>query len=372
VAAETPGAHGRARPRARAWAWTTIAATGGAIAAAVALAPPASAGPGTALTWLLFTGSSTHVAATGWFYTARPVRAHMRAHLGRYLWLPLGLVAGAAVLAAMLSPRALQWGLLGYFAWQFFHYQKQNLGLAALAAAAHQVPPLTRAERRALIAAGLAGVAGLLAHPGLLQLTVRPGLARAFPLTAAVFAAAACAGLWQLARRPPAGRPAGLCAMYVAALGFWVPVFAFGSPYAAVAGLTIAHGLQYLVLTGLVAGGGGRGRQRVLPLAALGNIALIGGALLAAASHLHSAAPGWRVLYGGYLGVVMAHFVIDGGLWRMRDRFPRSFLAARLPYLLPRVQPAVQPGSEPAARPGARPAARAGASAPVPSAGDIR
>ena len=70
-------------------------------------------------------------------------------------------------------------------------------------------------------------------------------------------------------------------------------------------------------------------------VAALTNIALIGGALLSLTSHLHSAQAGARVGYGAYLGIVMAHFVVDGGLWRLRDRFPRSFLAARLPYLLP-------------------------------------
>jgi hypothetical protein len=35
-----------------------------------------------------------------------------------------------------------------------------------------------------------------------------------------------------------------------------------------------------------------------------------------------------------YLGVVMAHFVIDAGLWRLWDAFPRRFLTARMPYLL--------------------------------------
>jgi hypothetical protein len=29
----------------------------------------------------------------------------------------------------------------------------------------------------------------------------------------------------------------------------------------------------------------------------------------------------------------MAHFVIDAGLWRLRDPFPRQFLTGRLPYL---------------------------------------
>ena len=67
----------------------------------------------------------------------------------------------------------------------------------------------------------------------------------------------------------------------------------------------------------------------------LANIAFVGGALLSLSSHLDSAQGPAPVIYGAYLGVVMAHFVIDAGMWRMRDRFPRSFLAARVPYLVP-------------------------------------
>ena len=122
------------------------------------------------------------------------------------------------------------------------------------------------------------------------------------------------------------------------ALLFFVPVFVFASPYAAVGGLTIAHGAQYLLLMGAVAGGGSpstaSGLSRVLSIALLVNIALIGGGMLEVASHLHGHAGLVRGLYGAYLGVVMAHFVIDAGLWRLRDPFPRKFLASRAPYLL--------------------------------------
>jgi hypothetical protein len=116
-------------------------------------------------------------------------------------------------------------------------------------------------------------------------------------------------------------------------------VFVFASPYAAVGGMTIAHGLQYLLLVSLVAAGQPRAAQpassgRLLPLAVLCNVALIGGAVLAATSHLHGAAPAGRLLFGAYLGAVMAHFVIDAGMWRMRDPFPRKFLARRAPYLV--------------------------------------
>ena len=59
--------------------------------------------------------------------------------------------------------------------------------------------------------------------------------------------------------------------------------------------MTIAHGLQYLLLMGLVASGDPRPRARhggrFLPLAALTSIALAGGAGLSAASDLQEPAP---------------------------------------------------------------------------------
>ena len=41
--------------------------------------------------------------------------------------------------------------------------------------------------------------------------------------------------------------------MYLMGLFFSVPVFVFASPYAAVGGMTIADGMQYLLLVSLVA-----------------------------------------------------------------------------------------------------------------------
>src|SRR5258707_5663917 len=124
--------------------------------------------------------------------------------------------------------------------------------------------------------------------------------------------------------------------VYLNSLGFWAPVFVCRSPYAAVGGMTIAHGLQYLLLVGMVAAGPGRGPARTLRLAVFGSIALAGGAVLSAASHLHGAAPAGRFLFGAYLGAVMAHFVIDAGLWRFRDPFSRAFLAFPGPRPMPR------------------------------------
>jgi hypothetical protein len=115
---------------------------------------------------------------------------------------------------------------------------------------------------------------------------------------------------------------------------FFLPVFVFANPYAAVAGLVVAHGGQYLVILGLVAAGEREGASRAVSLGLFVNIALLGGLALNAASHLHGAAAFGRVLFGGYLGLTMTHFVVDAGLWRLRDEFPREFLRSSVPYLL--------------------------------------
>jgi hypothetical protein len=325
---------------ARTWLWLTVALSASAFALAVVLAPAATtqaATPGRALAWVLFAGSSVHVASTGWLYTVRDVRAYAAARPVRYLWLPVALITAAAALAAALPPAVVSWLLLPFFAWQFFHFAKQNLGVAALAATSSRVPSLTRGERRVIITAALTGIGGLLTHPALLQLPVNPRLGALFPVCAAAFYVTQVVGVTLLLRRSAKNRPAGFTVMYLIALLFFLPVFVFSQPYAAVSGLTIAHGMQYLLLMGLVAAGGrNTSAGRITAMAVLANIALLGGAALEKASHLHGGTPAGRVLFGAYLGVVMAHFVIDAGVWRLRDPFPRAFLGSRVPYLVNR------------------------------------
>ena len=319
----------------RLWLVGTIVLTAGSIALGAALAPPAGTTPVRGLTWLLFVGSSVHVAATGWFFTVPEVRAHARLHPRRYLLAPAALVVIAAVLAGAMTPRAFGWALLAFFAWQFFHFQKQNVGMAALACTTQQVRGLQRDERRAIVAAGVGGIIGLLSHPELLRLSVAPPVRWAFVLGAAVFGVAVVGGVVAILRREPSDRPPAFAAIYLLSLAFFAPVFCFSSPYAAVAGVVLAHGFQYLLIVGLVAAG----QRRLSPALQLGlllNVALLGGIALNLASHLHDGSWAARTAYGAYLGLVMTHFVVDAGLWRLRDEFPRSFLRSAVPYLLPR------------------------------------
>jgi hypothetical protein len=317
----------------RTWLLGTALLSAGAFAGAIALAPDGSDSPGRALGALLFLGSSVHVASTGWFFTLPEIREHAAAHRGRYVVAPVALILGTALAAALVPYEQLQWALLAFLGWQFFHFQKQNLGMAALAGVAQRAGSVKPLERRAIMLAGAGGIAGLLVHPELLQLGVDPPVRSLSPVAFAVFASGVALGLYALARREQ--RPPAFMAIYLISLLFFLPVFLFTSPYAAVAGLTIAHGYQYLLIVGMVSGAPRRGRSGMTGLCIMAAIALAGGIALDHASHLHGSPHVWeRALYGAYLGAVMAHFVIDAGLWRLRDEFPRRFLTSSVPYLL--------------------------------------
>ncbi len=296
------------------------------------LAPSAGAKPSSALVWLLFVGSSVHVGSTAWFYSVGEVRAHMRHHLGRYALAPAALVLGCAVGAAFLTDRQITWVLLGFFAWQFFHFQKQNLGVAALAARAQRTPGLTMTERHALVVTGVGGILGLLGHPDLLQVAGAHRFDMLFVAGAATFSVGAVMGVTAVVRRE--SRDTVFTVVYAVSLLFFLPVWLFASPYAAVAGLTIAHGLQYLVLMGLIASARTGDRPVGISVLILVNVALVLGIALNRMAHLHGHPGLGQALFGVYLGLSMAHFVVDAGLWRLRDEFPRSFLTARLPFLL--------------------------------------
>jgi hypothetical protein len=323
-------------PAGRAWRWTMVVVTGGALISAAALAPGRSGKPGHLLVWLLFVGSSVHVASTGWFLTSPDVRRHAVTNDRRGLiGLPFCCVVASGVAALLIPVHLLNWVLLAFFAWQFHHFQKQNLGLVALAASSAGLRGPRPLERRLIMFAGICGIAALLSDPRLLQLDMYRPLGAVTAIVFTGYVAALVVGSFALLRAR-GKRPASYCTLYLTALLFPLPIFIFRSPYAAVSGMTIGHGLQYLFLMGLVAQGGRTAGRRHREFAWVCAIALAGGLALSAASHLHvSGAAALRGVFGLYVGLVCAHFLVDARLWRLSRPFPRAFLGARLPFLVP-------------------------------------
>jgi hypothetical protein len=317
----------------------SIGITVGVSALVVVLARTRS-GPTTQLLGALIVfGYTGHVASTAWVARFPELRTMTRHRPVRLLVIPAFLIVGACVAAFLLSSSGRSWLLLGFFVWQFAHFQKQNLGLAAMTARAYGAPVLGRVERRALLLAGASGIAALAAHPALLNL--RPGyrLAWMFPLAGALWIGSVLTGLIAMSRGPRTDRPMALLLGYASGLLFFGPVFIFRSPYEAVAPLVIAHGIQYLWLLGTMAADRSPSESfgfghRVQAIAVLGCVVLAGGLILSLLSGLHAArSDGFKILYGLYLGIVMTHFVVDATLWRGRDEWSRRFLTTKIPFL---------------------------------------
>jgi hypothetical protein len=324
----------RSQEPAALWLWTCVALTCGAITLCVVLDPGSGGAPQSGLVWLLFLGSAVHVASTGWLFTDSEVRHFAWEHRARYVWAPLGLVAAGMVLSVTMRGPLLTWAVLSVLLWQLHHFQKQNLGQVALVGASRGLKPLRRGERTAICATGAAGMCGVWGDPALLQLDVRLPLSEyVAPVATALLVLGAAAGMIALTRRRRSDRPAAFCVMYGLALLFPLPIFLFTSPYAAVAGMTMAHGLQYLLLMGLVAAGNDH-RQRVVRVAQLTVVAGLGGVFLNLMSHLHGDGDLLGSFFGLYLGLLAGHFVVDAGIWRLREPFVRDFLTRRVGYLV--------------------------------------
>ena len=282
---------------------------------------------------LFFVGGPVHVATTALFYTDGSMRRHFGTNKPRYVFVPLALIAGGALAFATLPESYLRYILLYLFMWNTWHIQRQNFGILSFLASATDRVPITRFEKLAL---NVAVVAGMLAYIKVGSLNAQTLLA---PFTDLIWGAG-----WMIYATVPFLIVAALmeeprirqnkARVFVLVLFclFFVPSFVFTDPLAAVASYAMAHGLQYIVFMAYVSAS----RPRpVLALAMLAGFALFGGYvlnLLFAEGH-----SGWlRMLNGVAVGVTMAHFVIDAGVWKLRYPFQRAYMKAVFPFVFER------------------------------------
>ncbi len=294
---------------------------------------PQSAGIESVRNMLVFLGGNGHVALTAFFYSDRRVREFFAGHPGRYYVAPALLILGTGLFFANLGHSYGPHVLLAYFSWQTYHYMRQNYGVLAFVAAGTTsgIPGwLERVTLNLGVAAGilalprlmgldagtpLAGQAGLLYEAGLYTLGC-------VPVTAAL----------AIAANPRILRDKLRLAFFAATALFYAPSFLFDDVPSAVLGYAFAHGFQYFVFMLYVAaeGGGESPAPRIALLASLGFS-------LAVFMTAFADRPVWgEFAFGCYLGIVMSHFVIDAGMWRLGERFQREYLRRAFACVLAR------------------------------------
>jgi len=112
---------------------------------------------------------------------------------------------------------------------------------------------------------------------------------------------------------------------------FFLPLYAFDDPVSATLGYAIAHGLQYVVFMAFV------GADRRFPIASL--IILAGIATIYAAFALwlvNNAAVYGSALTGVFIGLVATHFVLDAGIWKLREPFQRRYMREKFNFIFDR------------------------------------
>ncbi len=293
---------------------------------------PASAGVESIRNLLVFLGGNGHVALTAFFYSDPELRGFFAQRPGRYYVAPALLILGTGLFFATLGAAYGAHALLLYFSWQTYHYMRQNYGVLAFVAAGTPTGSPGWLERVTL---NLGVAAGILALPRLMGLDAGTPLAgRAGWLFEAGLYTMACvpvAGLLALRANPRILRDRTRLVFFLATALFYLPSFLFDDVPSAVLGYAFAHGFQYFVFMLYVAAEGGAS-----PAPRVGLLLFLGLAV-AALMTAFADRPSWgEFAFGAYLGVVMSHFVIDAGMWRLGERFQRDYLKRAFACVLAR------------------------------------
>jgi hypothetical protein len=282
---------------------------------------------------LNFIGANFHVATTGWFYTDAEMRPHFRTHPWRYLIIPVALIAGSALAFEVVPASMRGWLLLGFLSWQLWHYQKQNIGLLSFVAAGTGSGPLSVWERRTLMLSAVAAILGFFSLNPIGLSGWSAEFAWAHRLGGIVYLLSPVALAITIVKVPALRANPLRLAFLVMGAAFFLPTYLFDNATSATLGYAIAHGLQYLVFMGVVA-------MKRRPLASLAMMAAIGAAgavLLNAGIMAPDAGLAWgNALYGAFVGAVMAHFVLDAGIWRLREPFQRKYVRERFAFIFGR------------------------------------
>lgn len=293
-------------------------------------APPNGTAPFYAMFALFALSSNFHVGATGWFFTDREMRAHFAANPARYIVAPVLTIAATTSLFAVGNELIRNAVVAGGYAWLLWHYQKQNIGILSFVCAGTDRLPPSVWERRTLILAAIAGIVWLQCGitPGLppsLTETVRmPVVGLSMLLPAIVTLALAIRSQPGLLRNPLR------IGTLLYGLLFFLPALFF--PVWSVGPFGAAHGLQYVVFMFCVSS---RSAASIPSILAMLSTAGLGFLLL----DPHVRVREWLGVLdspwflGLVVGVVMSHFIVDAGIWRLREPSQRGYMRRKFDFV---------------------------------------
>ncbi|MEP1142075.1 MAG: hypothetical protein ABJH52_00015 [Henriciella sp.] len=280
--------------------------------------------------------STMHVGLTAYFYFEGEYRRHAINHYKYYIALPLIVIFLCGAITMNFPNLGIHYLLVFYHAWLLFHYGRQNYGLLAFTTLATKGKSPNRLEKMALHLAPIGGILAANSVLGAFDQTVFSSLSDEFftigaVITGIAILSAATSALQNLITHGSVKR--SVCVFGLSL--FYLPTFFFDNYTQAVLGYAIAHALQYFVFMVFLASGKPRqsaGRSlMVLVFAMLATWTVI---VLTSESAMWGALEGFIV--GAAVGLVIWHFILDAGFWKLSVEWQRNSVKTRFGFLFDR------------------------------------
>jgi hypothetical protein len=294
-----------------------------------------------------------HVAATLILYVDRTFLPSVLDNKARYVYAPLATIVGAGVLFALGGRGVQVAAYLVLWAWQTYHYGRQNVGVYAFAGIAGGWRPLPL-ERRVLDLVAICAILGT--FEVLAKEAASPAL---YPLFDGLYRLGTVAFLGTLAfslyvclrHRREFSWSRGV--FFFTLVLFFAPMFMSTNVDVAFFSYAVAHGAQYLMFmtaasVGLAARGGRRGiaLPMVVPAVLLVGFGVLGSraddlkalALAGSSPWLGTVAD---FLIGTVLGTTIAHFIVDAEAWKLSRPAARRYVTERFRFLFEAAAPRV-------------------------------
>ena len=296
-------------------------------------------------TVFLFLGTA-HVPATLFFYLDKKFSAIIKQHLVRYIYVPLLLIVVTGLVFAFANTITQAFVLLTYWAWQAFHYGRQNIGIYAFASIAETGMGPRKEEKLAIDFGTILGILGTFK---ILGTAVAPAyLHGAFNLFYQIgwlaFFAVPLFSLFVYIKFFRNTTFLKSC-LFFTSVFFFLPVFISTDNNIGFLSYAIAHGLQYIIFMMVISATATGDQAQSLSYKSLAQFA---GLLLVVGFAF------WRVndlrgieivkstwayarvadfLFGAVLGATMAHFVVDADAWRLSMESRREYIKKRFSFV---------------------------------------
>ena len=276
---------------------------------------PSAAG-GAFIGALVLATSFGHVLSTSFVYIDRGCNNLIRQNRQWFMLWP-ALAIAIAMISFVIGPLAFRIMYMAYYAWQLWHFQRQNYGVISFAAQIRKRGALPHTLNAMLNMGTAGGVLAILSQGPFLNW---PALWWAALVPFAV-STALLVHLLYTSRRFTSDGPV----MFFAVMGwaFFVPILLSPNFIVAFLSYGVAHGAQYLIFMSVMARGSA---MKVLGPPVM--VATTG--LLVLVFYRMTLTPAGSA---AYTGVVMAHFVVDAKLWRMREPLQRGLIRQRFAFV---------------------------------------